>query len=458
MKPILVVVLLFATTIVFAQTSQFSLTQLLQKVSTNYPSIKAKQANITAANYYVAASRKDNLPDLVVADQYHYSTSNGLEGSYYSNEGTSLSTSGGITGHNIFQPVFGSLATLMVNWHLFDFGKVKEGVRLAESRADLAKADYENELFRQQVKIIDAYLLYVLSQKLVSVQENNLKRAEIFRQYILSHTESGLLPGVDSSSANAETAKAEMALLQSRQFVEEQKNNLEQLGGVSSDSIRVDTTIFLQAIPNRTLSNFSIDRNPLLRFENQRLTTQYNQLNVLRKSVLPTINILGAAWARSSGINEITKQYSSNIADGLPYQTYNYLAGIAIKWDITSLTKNKQEYLGGIQELESTRFKIDEEKSLLNKEIKDAELKFASALEQARIAPVQYRAALEAFNSSNARYQAGLSSLNEMIQSYYVLNRADVDKAIAINNVWRALLQHAASTGDITEITSQLPQ
>ena len=108
--------------------------------------------------------------------------------------------------------------------------------------------------------------------------------------------------------------------------------------------------------------------------------------------------------------------------------------------------------------MESTRFKIDEEKSLLNKEIKDAELKFASALEQARIAPVQYRAALEAFNSSNARYQAGLSSLNEMIQSYYVLNRADVDKAIAINNVWRALLQHAASTGDITEITSQLPQ
>jgi outer membrane protein TolC len=181
-------------------------------------------------------------------------------------------------------------------------------------------------------------------------------------------------------------------------------------------------------------------------------------LNVLKKSVLPTVNVLGVGWARGSGVNRSNKAYSSNIIDGLPYQTYNYLAGVAVKWNITSLTKNKQQYLGAAQELESTRFKIDEERSLLNKEIKDAELKYLSALQQAKVAPLQYKAALDAFNSSNARYQSGLTSLNEVIQAYYVLNRADVDNAIAINNVWRAILQHAASTGNISEITSQLPQ
>lgn len=458
MKPILFSVLLILTFRGSAQNSKYSLLQLLQRVSADYPTIKAKQANINAANYYVAASKKDILPDLIVGDQYQYSTNNGLEGSYYSNEGTTISTSGGIRDHNIYQPVFGSLTSVMINWHAFDFGKVKEEIKLSQSKVDLAKADYNNEVFQQQVKVIDAYFLFVLSQKLVSVQENNLKRSQIFQQYILSHTQSGLLPGVDSSSANAEVAKAQLALLQSRQFVEEQKNNLEQLSGVSGDSIRVDTTVFLHTIPSYGTTTNSVDTNPFIQYERQRLSTQYNQLNVLKKSVLPTVNVLGVGWARGSGVNRSNKAYSSNIIDGLPYQTYNYLAGVAVKWNITSLTKNKQQYLGAAQELESTRFKIDEERSLLNKEIKDAELKYLSALQQAKVAPLQYKAALDAFNSSNARYQSGLTSLNEVIQAYYVLNRADVDNAIAINNVWRAILQHAASTGNISEITSQLPQ
>ena len=458
MKSILLNVLLLGAITASAQTAKYSLPQLLERVAVDYPTVKAKQANISAANYYMAASKKDLLPDLTVADQYQYSTNNGLEGSYYSNEGTTISTSGGIRSHDIYQPVFGSLTTLMINWHAFDFGKVKEEIRLSQSRVDLAKADYANEVFRQQVKVIDAYLLYVLSQKLVSVQENNLKRSEVFRQYVLSHTESGLLPGVDSSSANAELAKAQLALLQSRQFVEEQKNNFEQLSGVSADSIRLDTTAFLHTVPSYNGSSATIDDNPLMQYERQSLATQYNQLGVLKKSVLPTINVVGAGWARGSGVDRVTKAYSTNIIDGLPYQTYNYLAGVAVKWNITSLAKNRQQYLGAAQELESTRFKIEEEKSILNREIKNAELRYASALQQSRVAPLQYKAALDAFNSSNARYQSGLTSLNEVIQAYYVLNRADVDNAVAVNNVWRAILQHAASTGDIKEITSQLPQ
>lgn len=458
MKTILVCVFQMLIVVASAQKTQYSLLQLLQKVSTDYPSVKAKQADINAANYGEAASKKDFLPDVIVGDQYQYSTNNGLEGSYYSNEGTTISTSGGIRDHNIYQPVFGSFATAMINWHVFDFGKVKEEIKFSQSKVDLAKADYNNEVFQQQIKVIDAYFLYILSQKLVSVQQNNLERSQVFQQYILSHTQSGLLPGVDSSSANAEVAKAQLALLQSQQFVEEQRNNLEQLSGVSGDSILVDTTVFLQTIPGyRTYTN-SIESNPFINFEKQRLATQYKQLNVLKKSVLPTINILGVGWARGSGVDRITKTYSSNIVDGLPYQTYNYMFGIAAKWNIISLAKNKQQYLGAAQELESTRFKIEEEKSLLNKQIKNAELKYLSALQQVRVAPLQYKAALDAFNSSNARYQSGLTSLNEVIQAYYVLNRADVDNAIAINNVWRAILQHAASTGNISEITSLLPQ
>ncbi|WP_121355961.1 TolC family protein [Flavisolibacter nicotianae] len=456
MKRIVIAFFLFFHTCLFAQSNLYRLSDLLQKVETTYPSIKARQASINAANYYLQAARKDFLPDVIAGHQYQYATDNGLEGSYFSNEGTTVSTSGGMRDHNIYQPIFGSFTTLQVNWHAFDFGKVRESVKLAESRVDLAKADYANAVFQQQVRVADAYLLLVLSQKLVSVQEKNLARSKSFREYVWSHTSAGLLPGVDSSAANAEVAKAELALLQSRQFVEQQKNNLAQLSGMSADSIRIDTA-YLHKIPAYVSGELAVTSNPLLDLQRKQLTTQYNQLQVLKKSVLPSVNVVGIGWARGSGIDRVTKEYSSSPGDGLAYQAYNYMAGVALKWNITSLVKNKQQYLGAAQELEATRYKMEEQSAILTREVRNAELQYQSALQQTKVAPLQYTAALDAYNLSNARYQAGLASLNEVIQAYYVLNRADVDNAVAVNNVWRALLQHVAATGSLPELTSQLP-
>lgn len=458
MKVFLATFVLFFFNSVNAQKRGYRLSELLQQVEQHYPSIKARQANIAASIYYLKAARKDYLPDLVAGDQYQYATDNGLEGSYYSNGGTAISTSGGIRDHNIYQGLFGSFTTLMVNWHAFDFGKVRENVRLAQQRLQLAKADLVNEVFRQQIRVADTYLLYVLSQKMVSVQENNLQRSLAFEQYVLSHARSGLLPGVDSSSANAEVAKAQLSLLQSRQYVQEQANNLEQLSGVPADSIFVDSTVFLQKVPASDVGPSTVNNHPAILLAQQQMATQEAQLKLLKKSVLPTINILGIGWARGSGVDRTTKNIDPGIADGIPYKTYNYMAGVAVNWNITSLAKNKQQYLGGTQELEATRYRIEEEESILANETKNASLQYASSMQQARVAPVQYRAALDAYNLSNARYQAGLTSLNEVIQAYYVLNRADVDQAVAVNNVWRAIIQHAAATGNLSEFTSQLPQ
>jgi hypothetical protein len=44
-----------------------------------------------------------------------------------------------------------------------------------------------------------------------------------------------------------------------------------------------------------------------------------------------------------------------------------------------------------------------------------------------------------------------------LTQAAVVLNRAETDQAIATNNVWRALLLRAATSGDLGELTTQLP-
>lgn len=455
MKFLLSILLLLLTFCGSQAQQPYTLTQLLQQAAVNYPLVKAKDALYRAAEYRLRAADQERLPNLTIADQYQMSTSNGLEGSYFSNEGTAISTSGGVHGQNSYQPFSGSFTTLMVDWDAFDFGKVRADRSLAAAQLELARSDYANEIFQLQLKIADAYLAYVISRKLVAVQEENLLRAQSFQQYVISHARSGLLPGVDSSSANAEVAKAQLNLLQGQQYVALQQNRLGQLSGLLVDSIRVDSS-FLISLPQLGLVTDSIGAHPLLDIARRQVAVQQKQLDIVKRSPLPTIHLLGIGWGRGSGIDRITK--SNTGVDGFGYQAVNYMAAVAVKWNITSLIKNKYPYRSAAQQLEASGYQLEEEASVLQREASDAQLEYRFALEQAKLAPVQYQAAEDAYRRSKARYEAGLASLTELQQAYYLLNRADVDQAVSVNNVWRAVVKHAAATGNLSELTSQLPK
>jgi outer membrane protein TolC len=98
----------------------------------------------------------------------------------------------------------------------------------------------------------------------------------------------------------------------------------------------------------------------------------------------------------------------------------------------------------------------DQELSLQS-QLQNAQLQYNLALEQTKVVPVQYRSAYDAYQQSNARYKSGLATLTELMQALYTLNKAGVDKSVANNNVWRALLQTAAATGDLEIFLNQLP-
>ncbi|WP_153796783.1 TolC family protein [Foetidibacter luteolus] len=457
MKKILV--LLCAACFSYSHAQQpISLKQILASVESNYPSIKAKALTEQAGKFYVAAAEKDFLPDIIAGHQFSYSTNNGLVGSFYNNEGTTISTSGGVKKSNIYQGVFGSFTTLAVNWRLFTFGRLQQAVNYAKSQQQLAADDYENEVFRQKVEAIDAYLQLALLQKLQTAQQENLERALTFQQYISSRAGAGLLPGADSSYANAEVAKARLALLQSQQNAEQQKIMLTRLSGIATDSITADTSYFLQQLPVQAPGDsISINAHPYLKYAGQRVKAAEEKSLMVKKAVLPTVNLVGMGWARGSGIDKETNAYSSAVTDGIPWQTFNYMGALAVKWNITSLARNKQELKAAMAETQASKYSYNEQERLLQQQLANANLQFNLALQQTLVAPLQYQSAMDAYSQSNARYQAGLATLTDLIQTLYALNRADVDKAVAYNNVWRSLLMKAASSGSLSLITNQLP-
>ena len=105
---------------------------------------------------------------------------------------------------------------------------------------------------------------------------------------------------------------------------------------------------------------------------------------------------------------------------------------------------------------DKNKFLYDEQSLKLKRSLENSRLQFALSSEQAKRAPIQLNSAQTSYNQAKARYESGLSSMPELVQSFYLLNRAEVDMSIATNNVWKALLMKTASSGDISLFMNQV--
>lgn len=185
---------------------------LLEQSKASYPLIKARQMEVESAEQDLSVSRSEYIPRLAVQHQYTYGTSNSVAGSFYPNPAV-ISPSGSIRPENTYVATWGSFTSTIMEWNVFNFGKVSANVSSAKAGLATTQAAYENELFQHQVRLADAYLLTLISQQLTRIQESNLQRAYRFKEVVAAAVRSGLRAGVDSSLAYAEYAKAEMLLL-----------------------------------------------------------------------------------------------------------------------------------------------------------------------------------------------------------------------------------------------------
>lgn len=437
--------------VIFEASAQRRLPELIDAGIKNYPGIKAKAAERESFDKDVRSARSEYLPKVTAQHQYTYATSNSLAGAFYPNPAV-ISPAGSIRAENINQAAWGSYTSALIEWNVFNFGKVSGNVRAVEKTRAAADADYANELLQHKVRIADAYLLTLMYDKLASIQEVNLQRAQTFSDVVNAGVSSGMRAGVDSSLASAELTKAKILLLQAIRERKTQALRLQELtGDSSSDEMDVDSISFLSAMPvHADTVAWQPQSNPLLRYYQLRRDATQARSNAIRRSFLPSITLVGAAWARGSGISPEDDSYHSDFQYGTKYRVHNYLLGVSARWTITDLVGTRQRY-------RSEHFKTIRDQELLNeqqikirRQLTESQMQYEIAMEQAATAPVQLKAAQDAYRQASARYESGLTDLPTLMQSLVTLNRAEADMAIAYMNVWRSLLAIAAAKGDFS--------
>ncbi|HCW06949.1 MAG TPA: TolC family protein [Cytophagales bacterium] len=460
---VLLSVLIYCSpSVLMAQTKSDSLQTIDLKTALkitleNYPSIRLKRAETEAAKFDLRATQTNYIPNFIVQGQMLDGTSNQVRGPFFPNEGMAIPVSGGIkpNGYSATS-TWTSYATGFVNWKVFNFGKFKSAVDASRANLVAMQTDYQNEIFQQQIKVSDAYLLTLMANDMVRSQQANLTRVGALRDVTKAYTKSGLKPGVDSSLVQAEYSKATLQYLEAVRLASEQQVYLKELMGFKSDvSLLLYTTIYTSQQPQAFDATNEYSKNPRLLFYKSVVDANEAKIKSIRRSEYPSISLIAGSWARGSGIGDKQNangdfMYDKSFSGGVGFRPYlDWLVGVSTIWNVTTLFKTGNEAKAQRQITTMAQERYNEETLRVESEVERARLRYAAALEAARQAPVQLRAAQDAYQQAAARYNAGLSTIMELTQTFALLNRAEVDAGFARGNVWRAVILYAAATGNL---------
>lgn len=420
----------------------------------NYPAIKAKANLLNASKASLSESRTEYLPNLNFSGQQDYGTINGTNGPLYAYRGGSVASSGPALSSQNWNAAFGALYLTNVDWDFFAFGRAVERVDVQKNLVSQNQNDLNQELFQHKVRIAAAYLDLLAAQRIVKSQQDNLDRALELRRVVVARVTNGLNPGVDSSLANSEVSNARIALTNAQQTAQDRNSQLVQYLGVTPQQFLLDSA-FVTSVPANTdaASTVTLQNHPLLQFYQSRVNVSDQQAKYLSKMAMPTFSLFGTFQGRGSGFSPgvtatAPNNYTESYGSGVDPTRYNYLIGIGVNWNFTSLFR--VHYQVKSQKYTSLQYKNDYD--LISQQLVAqqalAETRINNSLKNYREAPIEVKAASDAYTQKGALYRNGLSSIVDFTTALFNLNRAQIDRDIAYNNVWQAVLLKAAAAGD----------
>jgi outer membrane protein len=425
-----------------------TLHELLQMAETNYPLLKSKALDIQSAQKGIDISKSTIIPSLDASYQINYATYNNITGMAYPQ--FLIPISGPPSTSNNMAGVFGSAASLLMNWQSVTFGQRQSQVDFAKAGLQYAMADATNEVFRHKIKVIDAYLDLLMAIELEKVFEEDLKSTEANLSMIKTLVVTGIKPGVDSALLKAEVSKAKVDLLNSRKYKDQTSIILSQLLAIDSLSVIADTSYFTK-LPIAYLASDSV-KNPMINLFSSSIELSKARKKVIGKTTMPMLAAWGNAYARGSGAF-----YNGTVkaSEGLGLQRYNYGLGLQLSIPILQFARIKPQLLQQEFVIESNQEKLNEVSLQLRKQNQLAESTLNNSLEIVKETPLFYESAAFSYKALQSRYQSGLANFADLIQAQYALIKAETDNKTAYMAVWKALLYKAAVAGDLNLFLNQ---
>ncbi len=430
------------------QSTPVSLKQLIDSARHHLPILAQKQALINGADAQTRFVRNSFLPTATVADELALSTDNSLPGSY-SSYGIIPSTSSGIHSTNNYQPATGNIGILYSQYDLEDFGYKKAVVQNAQAGANVNRADLAQQQYQLAWQTGQLYFELRKNMYQLEVDRQNVQRYTDVYKVIQAVTRSGIKPGADSSLALAELSRTRIQFNQTAGKVLQLQQQLGYITGLPADVILPDTNTTKAYLGAMSIAGnvFDSTYNPLTDYYEKQKQVFLSAENLVKKSYLPRIVLMGTVWGRGSSI-DYNSDYKS-LSTGLGYQRLNYMAGVTISYDLFNpLHKRDRLAVTHYQTIASSQA-LNQQMLYLQNISNNAGTAITTAWQNLQEIPVQIGASVDGYNQKTAQYKAGIINLVDLTNATFVLYRAQTDYVQTLSDWFLANLDKAAATGSL---------
>lgn len=436
------------------QQKEHTLGSLWSKVEENYPGVGAKMSAIDAAKYNQRAVKGNMLPQVNAQAQNTYGTYEGSAGGFFPQPGFfNVNGSVPLDGSTTAANTFGSA---IVNWELFSFGKLRRQNEAAGALYNKSVSDKDAYLLNLKKTLSERYIILLYNDAKLQWTQKNADRLDDIRKITSGLSASGLRPAADSLLASSSYVQA---------MGEHDKwNGLKNASFIQLLELYGNDTVDYSASTGRFANPAEIGLNkvntinpshPILDALDKQSAYYTLSGEAQKRSSLPSINLLGGYAYRGTGISP-NGTVSGAWKDGFSNTTNNFLAGIGITWNLTSLHTNRMKGEQLFKEAESTKLLHSQYEQAMQADLSASQAKIVQQYQQLQKTKLAVQQSQDAYNMYLARYKSGLITLSELLQIRILLEQAENAHIEASRDYWVLLAYEAELTADFDFLFNNL--
>ena len=417
---------LVIATLAQAQEKNVSLQEIIQQSLQNSKSVKVAEAAKNTSEYKVQSAKNNRLPDVSLSGQYmHLFTTTNID--------FKIPMQSSAAGMGV-EPSQMMMASANASLPIFAGFKIKNGIKQSELMVDLSNLQIEATKENVVWQAINLYFGLYRTQHSIDVLNENLVRANQRVKDFQNFLDNGIIPRNDLLRVKLQASNVQVAIEEAQTQYKNINYRLNILTGQDENTV-VNVNDIQDLSTLESSQDFS-HRTDVKSYELKDKMAE-NQIKIAKAAYYPQLAVSAGYYAL-----DIDKVASVTNATNV---------GIGLKYDLSSLYKNKAE-------VEITKAEKLENELQRETTIDKAKVEISEAFQKFELAKKKNIVYNEAVEQANENYRIvkdknenGLADTDDLLEADVQQLQAKINKVVGDADEQLAIYEYYYTTGILLE-------
>ena len=342
----------------------------------------------------------------------------------------------------------------LLQWNFGQFGRHKTRLKGADADIGLSVTNLNREEWNLLSKVTRLYFAAIQSKAAVDIARADSKRLANLLDLTKAQVDAGLQPGADSLLLKSSLLQSQAKQFEQNGILKEKIVRLASYTGDNQHEISLDNSFYYHFTDDVPDNNAQFN-HPYIQTYNARIRQAETEVDLIKKEVYPSVGLIAGAGIKGSDLHS---NGSANKGLAAPWENAsgNYLGGIGVTWNFSSLYQNKTKQSIANRSLAALNADKEAVQIELTAQYQSAHAAWGEQIQNLQASESALKASREAYELYEVRYESGLINLIELLQLQKALQDTERNYLAAVSLYWDELLKQTESLGNFSHLLNAL--